>query len=513
VFPPPATFRSFHPLTGRESQRLFTAATPAEVDAGALLAWNAFCQGAPRERRALFLEAAANALESDAANLIPIVIEETALTPRRLEAELARTASTLRLFAALTRNPSWVEATIDHADSSRHPNPKPDLRRMLIPLGPVVVFGASNFPLAYGVAGGDTASALGAGCPVLVKGHSAHPATGERIANLLSKARDLAGLSRGWFQYFPAGGDRDLAVGIELVRHPRVRAVGFTGSVAGGTALVREGASRPEPIPVFAEMGSVNPVFILPGALRQRAAHIAEQLAASATNSGGQMCTCPGLNFIPTADRTFLDAFRTAMAEKPEVVMLSPRTASNYFNRLSEIAHQPGVSVETGRTDPPGACRAVPTLFLIDFSSFRAHPTLWDECFGPETIVVRCNSDTDILDAARAMPGSLTASVFTGQGDEPLARQLLPILADRAGRVIVNGVPTGVEVAPAMVHSGPFPACSRPDSTAVGPFAIRRWCRPVCFQNTPDELLPEELREHNPLAIDRIVDGRFVAGR
>lgn len=511
--PASTTFEGLNPATGLPT-RAYTAATSDEVAAAAERAWTAFRARPAASVREKGLDLAAAKVDANANELVALVMQETALAEARVRAELGRTVGTLRLFATLIREGSWVEAMIDHGDPHRQPLPRPDLRRMLVPLGPVAVFGASNFPLAYAVAGGDTASAWAAGCPVVVKGHSAHPGTGELVANLLRDAAREAGLPNGYFEYLPAGGERDQAVGADLVRHPAIRAVGFTGSVPGGTALVRNASERAVPIPVFAEMGSVNPVFVLPGAAAKDPADIAAKLVASATNSGGQMCTCPGLVFLinsPASER-LITAMREAFGRLPSFTMLGPRTRDNYFRRLREIGRTPGVCLSVGSLEPPTetGVRAKPTMLEVEYEDFERADSLNDECFGPETIVVRCRGMEDMMHASRTMRGSLTATLFATESDQ--AQPLFNELQDRAGRLVVNGVPTGVEVTAAMVHSGPFPACSRPDTTAVGPLAIRRWCRPVCYQNVPDTLLPEELRESNPLRIFRIVDGVRIGG-
>ncbi|CAG0949286.1 2,5-dioxopentanoate dehydrogenase [Phycisphaerales bacterium] len=509
-------FQGLNPTTGMPT-RAYSAASSEDVSEAAERACRAFRRHPEATVRADCLSTAAAKLDAHADEILTVAMEETGLAEPRLRAELSRTTGTLRLFAALILEGSWVEAVIDHGDPSRKPLPRPDLRRMLVPLGPVAVFGASNFPLAYAVAGGDTASALAAGCPVIVKGHSAHPGTGELVAGLIAKAVREAKMPEGFFAFLPAGGSRDVEVGVEIVKHARVRAVGFTGSVPGGTALVRIAGERPEPIPVFAEMGSVNPVFVLPGAIEKDAAEVAAGLVASATNSGGQMCTCPGLIFVmnsPQAER-MITAMREAFGQAARPTLLGPRTRDNYFRRLREIGRTPGVCLAIGSLDTPQDARisAIPTMLEVSYQDFKSAENLSDECFGPETIVVRCGILDDLIEAARAMRGSLTATLLASDSDSPAARRLLPELQDRAGRLIVNGVPTGVEVAAAMVHSGPFPACSRADTTAVGPLAIRRWCRPVCFQNVPDSLLPEELREANRLGISRVVDGARIEAR
>lgn len=460
-------------------------------------------------------------LESCAANLAALgdtlvsqACQETGLPPPRIAGERDRTVMQLRLFAAVVREGSWIDAVIDHGDPARQPLPRPDLRRMLRPLGPVAVFGASNFPLAYSVAGGDTASALAAGCPVVVKGHSAHPCTGELVARELSRAVSEHGFHPGTFSFLHAGGSRDTAVGSELVLEPTIKAVGFTGSVGGGMALVRLALQRPVPIPVFAEMGSVNPVVVLPGAARgdEPGGSVADRLAASALNSAGQMCTCPGLVFLLGDDRAnevLIGRLAAAFDSAADQTLLTTRTRDALELRRADVASTPGVNLRAGRSgaaDGAGVCVRA-SLFSTTGEVFIAGDTLLDECFGPSAIVVRCQDEGELRACLERISGSLTGSVFAASDDRELAARVRSLLEDRAGRVVFNGVPTGVEVCSAMVHSGPYPACSRPESTAVGSAAIRRWCRPVCYQNVPDDLLPPELQESNPCRLSRIVDG------
>ncbi len=513
----PSRFAAIEPSTGRPSERSFTAATAAEIDLAAASAWSAFevISARPSADRANLLDAAAASIERLGDDLVNTACRETGFAAPRIAGERDRTVFQLRMFAALVREGSWVEAIIDHGNPSRTPLPKPDLRRMLTPLGPVAVFGASNFPLAYSTAGGDTASALAAGCPVVVKGHPSHPATGELVAKAMAAAVARAGFPTGTFANLPAGGDRDLAVGQELVRHPAICGVGFTGSTTGGMALVALANARPEPIPVFAEMGSANPVFVLPGAIAADGATIADKLAASATASSGQMCTCPGLIFVVKGEATeqFVEVLAAAIGRLPAMVMLSPRIRSGYEHRLREIAGTTDVellvgsaNVSVGEGEP---IQATAALLRTTLSTFRRHATLADECFGPAGVVVVCENELELVEAATLVRGSLTGSIWLASSDaaSPLALDVRSRLARRVGRLIFNGVPTGVEVIAAIVHSGPFPSCNRPDTSAVGHSAIRRWCRPVCFQNTPDPLLPPELRENNPLGIERTVGG------
>ncbi|MEK6702359.1 MAG: aldehyde dehydrogenase (NADP(+)) [Planctomycetota bacterium] len=512
----PARFAGIDPATGTPG-RSFVAATAAEVDRAASSAWEAFMaiSGRPSTDRADLLDAAAAAIGGLGDELIATASRETGLPAPRIAGERDRTIHQLRMFAELVRAGSWVEAIIDHANASRTPLPKPDLRRMLIPIGPVAVFGASNFPLAYSTAGGDTASALAAGCPVVVKGHPSHPATGELVARAVSKAVAKTGFPPAMFTSLAAGGDRDLAVGQELVRHPSIRGVGFTGSTTGGMALVALASARPDPIPVFAEMGSTNPVFVTPGAIAADGAGIGQKLAASATASAGQMCTCPGLIFVVKSEATerFIETLVAAIGKLQPMVMLSPKVRGGYERRLREIAGTNDVALLAGSTSTlvsegqPVA--GTPALLRTTLDAFRHHPNLGEECFGPAALVVECQSEQELVEATSLVRGSLTGSIWFAPAESAsgLAKDLRAHLARGVGRLICNGVPTGVEVTGAMVHSGPYPSCNRPDSSAVGHTSIRRWCRPVCFQNTPEELLPLELRESNPLRIFRVVDG------
>lgn len=504
-------FVSHRPLAGVPSADHFHSATNEEVDAAARAAEAAFEQysARPPGDRATLLERVAAGIDELGTRLVELVSEETGLPGPRVAGERDRTTRQLRRFAELVREGSWVEAVIDHGDRARQPLPKPDLRRMLRPLGPVVVFGASNFPLAYSTAGGDTASALAAGCPVLVKGHPAHPGTGELVANVIADAVQRLGMPPGTFSFLHAGGPRDFEVGRELVRHPAVRAGGFTGSFQGGTALAKLAAERPLPIPFFAEMGSTNPIVALPKALAQDPAARAQQLFASFTGSVGQMCTCPGLVFYVRDDAgyAFVRELERLVAQAPSAPMLTPRMRAAFDTRVDTLARIEGVRVATATT-PRDEQRVVPVVLQTTAARFLANPALHEECFGPSTVLVGCSDLAELGTVVAAVHGSLTATLWASPDERALARRMLEKLARTAGRVIWNGVPTGVEVVNAMVHGGPFPATTRPETTAVGAFAIRRWCRPVCYQDFPEELLPRELEEQNPLGILRLVDGR-----
>lgn len=460
-------------------------------------------------QRAVFLERIAEELGKDAATVVATAAEETGLTLPRLEGELARTRNQLLFHAQLVREGSFVDARIEHADPSRTPLPKPDLRSMLVPIGPVAVFGASNFPLAFSTAGGDTASALAAGCPVVVKAHPLHPGTSLRAAAAIERARHACGLPAGIFEHLLSGGDRSIAVGIELVQDPRIQAVGFTGSLRGGKALLDAISQRETPIPLFAELGALNPVFVLPHALQERAATLAAQLFASISGSCGQLCTRPGLIFLHDgagAQQFTAELVRLAAAAAPQV-MLSPDHRSALARAWQERKSLPGV--QHLHADAPDPAAAGVVIESCTLSTFLETPALSEECFGPSTLLVTCRDAQELELAARATSGSLTATVFRAAQDEVLARQLLKLLQPHAGRLIVDGVPTGVEVNSAMQHGGPWPSSSRPDTTSVGGRAMRRWLRPMCYQNWPDAWLPPALQEANPLGLRRLVDGKY----
>ncbi|MCL4220178.1 MAG: aldehyde dehydrogenase (NADP(+)) [Phycisphaerales bacterium] len=513
-------FGSFDPGRGRPTGRKFQAATDAEVDRAAESAWEAFgvLRSIEPERRAALLDTMAERIAALGQDLIDICSEETGLGTTRVISERERTTNMSRMFARFVRDGSWCRACIETGDAARKPIPKPDLRRMLRPLGPVAVFGASNFPLAYSTAGGDTASALAAGCPVIVKGHPLHPGTGEVVALAIAEAVRSVGLPPGTFSFLHSGGTRERAIGERLVKHPCVRAVGFTGSLGGGTAIERMGRERESPIPVFSEMGSTNPVFVLPSAVETRGRDIAERLVASATNACGQMCTCPGLIFAIRNET--LEVLERGLAEGIDAVeaqvMLSPGMRDRYESELERARGVSGVEqraggvgrkIAGGRDDDPHPVRGHAGLLRTTGATFLKERQLREEIFGPATILVVCANENELKRCAAAIIGSLTGSIFAGPYDAALAGELQKIIELRVGRVIFNGVPTGVEVNSAMVHGGPFPATTAPHTTAQGVMAMERWCRPVCWQNTPEAALPAELQDANPLGIEREVNG------
>lgn len=515
---PARSFQAENPATGERLSTTFTAASCDEVDAAARAASAAFplaMERSAKERAGLLETIGAKIAALDHA-LIALAGHETGLPAARLTSERDRTVNQLRMFAEVVKEGSWVRASVDRGDANRRPIAKPELRKMLRPLGPVAVFGASNFPLAYSTAGGDTASALAAGCPVIVKGHPAHPGTGELVARAIAAAVKEVGYPPGIFSFLHAGGSRAIDVGQELVKHPMVKAVGFTGSFHGGMALARLAAAREMPIPVFAEMGSVNPVFLLPQALEGSASAIAERVAASMTSSCGQMCTCPGLFFAVKGrgQEEFARALNEAINRTEAQVMLTRGIRDNFDRRVHEVM-QAGATASAGREQAgpeSGPVRRTPILMKCTMATFRTNATIREECFGPGAVLVVCDSTNDFEEAASLIPGSLTGSIFAGQMDAGIAKSLQRILEQRVGRLIYNGVPTGVEVNRSMVHGGPYPATNMANSTAVGLHAMERWCRPVCYQNAPDTLLPAELKNSNPLNIEREIDGERGRG-
>jgi NADP-dependent aldehyde dehydrogenase len=487
-------FSAISPLTGKPLPRQHRIAPPDEVDTVCLQAAAAFeaLSVMPGARIAEFLQAIAGGIANLGDQLLQTASEETGLSLPRLAGERDRTVFTLRTFAELAGESAWTRRVEFASDPSRKPLPRPALSRWLTPLGPVAVFGASNFPLAYSTAGGDTASALAAGCPVVVKGHPLHPATGELVAEVIAQAVADCSMPHGTFAYLSAGGDRDHEIGMELVTHDAIKAVGFTGSFKGGQALSKLCQSRREPIPVFAEMGSINPIFVLASAER-RTESIADQVFASLSNSNGQMCTCPGLVFVPAgalSDR-FTARLVQLVDQAPAQTMLSAKIRESFLSRVHECAQVPGVDMIARGRPAPGEGIFQPLLLLkTTISTFQRFHTLRDECFGPSTIVVEYGSEDELMHLARSIPGSLAAAVYfdsSGNNDatDRRAMALADLLQRRVGRLVLNGMTTGVEVSPAMVHGGPFPSTNQPQSTAVGAMAIERWCRPVCRQSHP----------------------------
>ena len=505
------TFYGMNPRTGEQIATAFHQATLDEVDDALNLAADAFVafREAPAETAARLLEAIAAGLEALGDPLIDQAAAETGLGRDRLVGERGRTMNQLRMFAALVREGSYVDARIDPALPDRKPLPRPDLRRMLIPVGPVVVFGASNFPLAFSVAGGDTASALAARNPVVVKAHPAHPGTSELAARVIADAVKTTGLPEGTFSLVHAV---DPDISIALVEHPATRAVAFTGSERAGRAIFDAASRRPDPIPAYVEMGSTNPVFLLPGALRDRASQIAQGLCASINLGAGQFCTCPGL-ILGVEDESFTSFTRQltdSFGQCTPATMVSAGVLRGYEQSLARVRSAQNVSSIASKQADPRETQASPVLFDTDANTWLANEDLAHEVFGPSAIVVRATSEEELLRVAESLPGSLTATIHGTEHDLKQYRRLISVLETKAGRLIFNGFPTGVEVSPAMHHGGPYPATADPKFTSVGTAAIQRFLRPVCYQNFPSTSLPPELQDANPRQIWRTVDGALT---
>ena len=501
-------FTAVNPATGETLSPDFSSAGSDAVDEACALAEAAFPTYAATDlnARAAFLEAIAANILAIGDDLIVRAMSESGLPRARLEGERGRTVGQLKLFAGVVRQGDFLDATIDPAMPDRAPLPRPDLRRINLAIGPVAVFGASNFPLAFSVAGGDTASALAAGCPVVVKGHPAHPGTGELVARAIRQAVADAGLPAGVFSYLP--GETN-ALGGALVADPRIQAVGFTGSRAGGLALVRIAAERDAPIPVYAEMSSINPVVLFPAALAARGEALGKEFVASLTMGAGQVCTNPGLVLAidgPDLD-TFVAAASAAMTEAAPATMLSPGIHTSFERGVDALAGHTSVRTVARGKVGEGVNQAVGAVFETDAQAFLADAALGHEVFGSSSVVVRCRDRTEIAQVIAGLEGQLTATLQMDPADEADAAALVPVIARRVGRILANGWPTGVEVAPAMVHGGPFPATSDGRTTSVGTLAIERFLRPVCFQNLAPALLPAGLGDDNAWGITRRMDG------
>lgn len=471
----------------------FSVGTPAHVDAAVNAAEEAFATygQTTRKERAAFLNAIADEIEARGEAITEIGTQETGLPEARLQGERGRTTGQLRLFASHIEKGDYLDRRYDGALPDRQPLPRPDLRMIQRPIGPVAVFGASNFPLAFSTAGGDTAAALAAGCPVVVKGHSAHPGTGEIVAQAIDAAIKTCNLHPGTFSLIQ-GGKRD--VGTTLVTHPLIKAVGFTGSLAGGRALFDLCASRPEPIPFFGELGSVNPMFLLPEAVKARGDAIAAGWAGSLTMGAGQFCTNPGISVVidgPEAD-AFIEAAGKALEPIGAQTMLTDGIASAYRAGRDRIAGTKGVQeVLTSMCD---LRNATPYLYATTGREWLDNDVLGEEVFGPLGLIVRVSDVDEMIAIAKSLHGQLTCTLHMDDGDTATGQALMPILERKAGRVLANGFPTGVEVCDSMVHGGPYPASTNFGATSVGTLSIRRFLRPVCYQNMPTALLPQDLR-------------------
>jgi 2,5-dioxopentanoate dehydrogenase len=464
----------------------------------------------PPELRATFLERIGEEIEALGDSLLTTASVETGLpVAERLVGERARTINQLRLFATLIREGSWVDARIDRAVAERKP-PKPDVRRMLIPLGPVAVFAASNFPLAFSVAGGDTASALAAGCPVILKAHPAHAATSELTARAILKAEQATGMPSGVFSIIHST-QNEISIGV--VKHPLAKAVAFTGSLRAGRILFDATASRPEPIPFYGEMGSVNPVFVLPGALKERAEAIAQGMKSSVTVGVGQLCTCPGLTV--GIDSLYLDQFseklKGLIAEAEPASMLHSGILQSYEAGTERLRSIEGVqTTQSLKSADRSKTEGRPSVFVTNHVTFEKHPELGEELFGPSTVVVRCTSREEMEAIANNLSGHLTATIHGTPDDLAEYASLVSILENKVGRLLFNGYPTGVEVCASMQHGGPYPATTDSRSTSVGTGAVLRFVRPFAYQNFPQTALPVELKNANPRGIWRLVDGQMT---
>ena len=503
--------RAVNPSTGQEIEPPFIQATTEEVDQTAELAHKAFLEYSQLSGvdRARFLNEIATQIEAIGDTITPRAMEESGLPEARIKGEIGRTTGQLRLFASIVEEGSWLNVRIDTALPDRQPLPKPDVRAMQRPLGPVVVFAASNFPLAFSTAGGDTASALAAGCSVIVKAHSSHPGTAELVGRAVREAATVTGMPDGVFNVIFGSGR---SVGSALVSHPRVKAVGFTGSTAGGTALMKLASERAEPIPVYAEMGSVNPVFILAGALAEQSDSIASGLHASATMGVGQFCTNPGVVMVQQGEQgeTFKENFTKLMSEHADEVMLNRSIQKAYCEGVSSRESNSNVEVlvSSDTDSESGPSLGSTAVFQATTEQFLEDSSLSHEIFGPGTTLIRYNSKEDLLKIAENLTGQLTATVHGSEADLNEHTDLIAILERKVGRILFNGFPTGVDVCPSMVHGGPFPATSDGRSTSVGTFAIDRFTRLVAYQNCPQSLLPDELKDSNPLKISRMINGQ-----
>ncbi len=502
------TYTTYNPKLNIENEHTFFEASEEEIEKAVCLASEAFktfkkISGA---KKAAFLNTIADEILALDHLLIQTYISETGLPEGRAKGERGRTIGQLRTFADLVAKGSWVEATIDTADLDRTPIPKQDIRKMLVPLGPVVVFGASNFPLAYATAGGDTAAAFAAGCPVIIKSHPMHAGTGELVASAINKAAQKTGMPNGVFSNLNSAG---IEVGVQLVKHPKIKAVGFTGSIRGGRALFDLASQRPEPIPVFAEMGSINPVILLPEAAKNKGETIAKTYAASITLGSGQFCTNPGLiiGIKGEALDHFISVLSNEIVKIEPSCMLHPNIIGNYERNKTNALQQSGVNITAEYDGDVPVNHARQTITKVEGKTFFKNTNLHQEVFGPFSMVVQCENVREMESIVSNLEGQLTGTVIAENEEVSEYNAVIEAIQNRVGRIIFNGVPTGVEVCPAMQHGGPYPASTDSRFTAVGIHAIKRWVRPFSYQSWPDNLLPEELRNENPLGISRLVNG------
>lgn len=504
--------KRFHAVAAEDGAPLpvaFSCAEARDVRAACALADDAFdsFRATAPDARAAFLDRIASGIEAQGRELIARAMAETGLPHARLAGECNRTMGQLRLFARALRLGRCFDVRIDPALPDRTPFPRPDLRMIRIGIGPVAVFGASNFPFAFSVAGGDTASALAAGCPVVARAHPAHPGVSELMGRIVRDAVAASGLPEGVFSLL---GGPSHEIGAALVRDPAIMAVGFTGSRAGGLALAAMAAARPVPIPFYGELSAINPVYLLPDALEARAETLGKDFIASLTREAGQFCTNPGL--ILAVESPALDRFRAAalaaLDDSAAQTMLTGGIHAAYESGVAALAERPGVTC-LGRGAPggPQACQAA--LFETSAAAFMADPALGQEIFGATSLLVTCPDSATMQALTAGLEGQLTATLHMAPTDLPLARSLMPMLERKAGRILANGWPTGVELCDAMVHGGPFPATTDPRTTSVGTAAIERFLRPVCYQDIPETLLPDGVKHSNPFGLPRGLDGAY----
>ena len=508
------TFKTFNPLLNIENEWEITEASTNEVNQATELASGAYrtYSKISGEKKAVFLRTIAEEIEALGDELLEVYSSESGLPNGRAMGERGRTLGQLRAFANHIEAGNWVDASIDTAQPDRQPLPKVDLRKMNVALGPVVVFGASNFPFAFSTAGGDTAAALAAGCPVIVKSHPMHAATGEMVSSAVIKAVEKTGMPNGVFSNLNSSG---IEIGQALVLHPKVKAVGFTGSINGGRALYDLAAKRKEPIPVFAEMGSINPVVLLPKALKNRAETIAQTYAGSITLGSGQFCTNPGLIIGVKSEglTNFVNTLAKEIVKIEPSCMLHPNIAGAYETNKANAIAQSGLKVLAGYENEvkPNFARQVVTT--VEGETFLNNPTLHHEVFGPFSLVVQCQNIEQLEDVISNLEGQLTGTIISDDNEIVKHSKIVNALQNRVGRIIFNGVPTGVEVCPSMHHGGPYPASTDSRFTAVGVDSIKRFVRPFSYQDWPNELLPDALKNENPLGISRLVNNHATANK
>lgn len=503
-------FKTFNPKNNTENPSEFFEPTSEDINKAVALASEAFYtyKNTSGAQKSDFLNAIADEILALGDELITMYTQESGLPEGRAIGERGRTMGQLRLFANLVADGSWVEASIDTAQPEREPLPKADIRKMLVPTGPVVVFGASNFPLAFSTAGGDTASALASGCPVIVKSHPMHAGTGELVSSAIIKAAEKTGMPNGVFSNLNSSG---IEVGVELTKHPSVKCVVFTGSFNGGKALFDIANNRPEPIPVFAEMGSINPVVLLPEAIANNSENLAKNLAGSITLGAGQFCTNPGLILSIESDelKKLSKNIAELLQDMDASCMLHPNIKRTYTKNQSEVTSQDSISVLTNSSGNAEVNYVEPQLATVQGSVFLKNPTLHKEVFGPFSLIVQCKDGKELLEVVKCLEGQLTATLMAEENELSQYPELINHLLEKVGRLIHNGMPTGVEVCPSMQHGGPYPSTTDSRFTSVGTGAIKRFVRPLCYQSWPHNLLPKELQNENALGIFRLVNGEY----